>query len=307
MSELRVVILGTSSGKPTLTRGLSAVAVVVDGTAALFDCGEGTQVQFARANLRPSRLVLACLTHFHGDHVNGLPGFLSSMALNQHDQPVTVIGPRGLKEYFRTLRRLSILVPRFQVHAKELSHEGEIYRNDSFRLLAARVEHRIETWGYRLEEHDKPGRFDLERAHELGIERGPLFGRLQNGESVQLDDGRIIAPDQVLGPTRPGRTIAYITDTRPCQASVRLAHGVDLLIHEGTYGPALHVQAEQRGHSTVVDAAKIAQQAGAKQLVLTHISPKHDKTGPLLDVARKVFPNTIIARDLLELTIPMTG
>lgn len=307
MSELRVVILGTSSGKPTLTRGLSAVAVVVDGTTALFDCGEGTQVQFGRASLRPSRLVLACLTHFHGDHVNGLPGFLSSMALNQHDRPVTVIGPRGLKEYFRTLRRLSILVPRFQVSAVELNQEGEIYRNDSFRILAARVEHRIETWGYRLEEHDKPGRFDLKKAQELGIPRGPLFGRLQSGQPVQLEDGRTITPDLVLGPARPGRTVAYITDTRPCRASVRLAEGVDLLIHEGTYGPSFRVQAEQRGHSTVVDAAKIAKKAGAKQLVLTHISPKHDKTGPLLDVARKVFPNTTIARDLLELTIPMIG
>ena len=305
MSELRIVTLGTSSGKPTLSRNVAAVAIMLDGVLALFDCGEGTQLQITHAGLRPSKLAVVCITHFHGDHVNGLPGFLSTLALSQHDRAVTVAGPIGLCDYFATLRRLGILAPRYRVHLEELSHDTVLFDRDRFRIRCARVEHRIETWGYRFEEYDRPGRFDVDAAKALGVRSGPLFGKLQQGKEITLDDGSVIRPDQVLGPPRPGRSVAYVTDTRPCTAAIDLARNVDLLVHEGTYGPELAEEARKRGHCTVVDAAQVAASAGAKQLVITHLSPKHYDIGPLIQAAREVFPATVIARDLDSFTIPV--
>lgn len=305
MSELRIVTLGTSSGKPTPSRNVSALAIMLDGVLVLFDCGEGTQLQITRAGLRPSRLAVVCISHFHGDHINGLPGFLSTLALNQHDKSVTVAGPRGLSEYFGTLRRLGVLVPRYRVRLEEISREGEVYCGDRFRIRSARVEHRIETWGFRFDEHDKPGRFDLEMAKALGVPPGPLFGKLQRGENVTLSDGSVVRPEQVLGAQRPGRSVAYVTDTRPCAAAIDLAQNVDVLIHEGTYGPELTEDAHKRGHCTVVDAAQTALRAGARRLIITHLSPKHHDIGPLLKAARAVFPETVIAQDLNSFTIPV--
>ena len=297
--------LGTSSGKPTPSRNVAAVAIVLDGVMALFDCGEGTQLQITRAGLRPSKLAVVCISHFHGDHINGLPGFLSTLALNQHDKAVTVAGPRGLREYFGTLRRLGVLVPRYRLRMDEMSSDGEVFDRDRFRIRCARVEHRIETWGFRFEEYDRPGRFDVEAAKALGVRSGPEFGKLQRGKEVTVDDGSIVRPDQVLGPPRPGRSVAYVTDTRPCATAIDLARNADVLIHEGTYGPELSEEAHKRGHSTVVDAAKVAAEAGAKQLIITHVSPKHFDIGPLVQAAREVFPATVIARDLDSFTIPV--
>ncbi len=307
MSELRVVFLGTSSGKPTPARNVSAVALVLDGVLVLFDCGEGTQLQFTRARVRASRLELACITHLHGDHVNGLPGFLASLGLNQHDRPVVVTGPNGLREYFRTLRRLGICAPRFDIELREVEGPGTIYLGDDFRIEAYALDHRIETWGYRFVENDKPGRFDLDAAKALGVPAGPLYGQLQRGQAVTLEDGRVIEPSAVLGPARRGRVVAYVTDTRPTPAAQELARGADLLIHEGTYGPEFTREAHQRGHSTVVDAARVAAAAGVGRLVITHISPKYHDIGPLLSAAREVFPKTIIARDFDEYVVEAIG
>jgi ribonuclease Z len=305
MSELRVVFLGTSSGKPTLQRNVSSVGLVLEGQLVLFDCGEGTQLQMIRAGLRPSRLALVAISHLHGDHLNGLPGFLSTLGMNQHERSVRVLGPRGLRDYVRSLRRLGILVPRFPLSTCEIEALGEVHQAPQFRVLAAPLDHRIETWGFRFEEHDRPGRFDVEGAEALGVPRGPLFGQLQRGQSVTLADGRVIQSDQVMGPPRPGRTVAYVPDTLPCDGAAWLADGVDLLIHEGTYSHTLLADAQERGHSTVRQAAEMARRAGAKRLIITHISPKHDDPRPLLAEAREVFEPTIIAKDLLSVEVPV--
>lgn len=305
MSELRIVTLGTSSGKPTLSRNVASIALMIDGVLALFDCGEGTQLQFIRAGLKPSRVAVVCISHFHGDHINGLPGFLSTLSLNKHDRPVTVCGPKGLKMYFATLRRLGIFVPRYPLTVVEIAKEGVVFEGDDFRILAGRVEHRIETWGFRLQEHDRPGRFDLAKAKSLGVPSGPLFGKLQRGANVQTPAGDTVEPSQVLGPARPGRVVTYVTDTRPCAKAVDLARGANMLLHEGTYGPELTAEAHQRGHCTVEDAARTAKQAEVDQLVITHVSPKHFDLGPLVGAARKIFRNTRIAQDLDEFTIPV--
>jgi ribonuclease Z len=303
MSGLRVVFLGTSSAKPTLSRGLPAVALILDGVLVLFDCGEGTQLQFTRAGLRPSRLVLLCISHFHGDHINGIPGLLSTMNLDQHADPVTVMGPVGLKSYFRELRRLGIFQPRFPLTVLELDNKEREIRMDGFRVVADRVEHSLETWGFRFEEDSKPGRFNLDAARALGIPMGPLYGQLQHGEIVTLEDGRVIQPGEVLGAQRAGRVVAYVTDTRPCETALRLGQDADLLIHEATYARDMADQAAERRHSTSTEAAHIAARAGARKLVLTHLSPKYTDLTALIGEAREVFPNTQVAKDLVEIEI----
>ncbi len=305
MSELRIVTLGTSSGKPTLSRNVASVALMLDGILSLFDCGEGTQLQFIRAGLKPSRVAVVCISHFHGDHINGLPGFLSTLSLNKHDRPVTVCGPKGLRTYFATLRRLAIFIPRYPLNVVEIEEEGVVYKGDAFQISAARVDHRIETWGFRFQEKDRPGRFDLAKAKSLGVPPGPMFGRLQRGKSVTTPAGDTVEPSQVLGPVRPGRVVAYVTDTRPCSKAIELARGAHILLHEGTYGPELTKEAHQRGHCTVEDAARAAKQAEVEQLVITHVSPKHFDLGPLVGAARKIFRKTRIAQDLDEFTIPV--
>lgn len=302
--SVKLVFLGTGSGKPTPRRGVSSVGLFRDGELLMFDCGESTQIQVARSNLRPGALSTIFITHFHGDHVNGLPGLLGSFTLNSRDAPINIVGPVGLKKWFQSLRELRILWPSFPINVHEVEEPGVVFRADGFRVEAAPLKHRIETWGYRYIEEDRPGRFDLEAAARLGVPAGPMYGRLQDGEEVELDDGTIVAPDQVLGPPRPGLKIAYVTDTSPCEGAVTLAEDADVVIHEATYPAGEEKLAVRRGHSTAADAAQCAKRAGARKLVLTHISQKHQRLDLYRDGARKVFENTVVAHDLMELEVP---
>ncbi|MFP4597499.1 MAG: ribonuclease Z [Persicimonas sp.] len=301
--SVRVVFLGTGSGKPMPHRGVASVALFREGKLYIFDCGEGTQVQLSRSSLRPGALEAIFLTHFHGDHVNGLPGFVGSLTLNRREDPLELFGPAGLHHWMRALRELHILWPAFPVHVHENKNPGVVMQGDGFHVEVKRLRHRIETWGYAFVEEDRPGRFDLEAAKKLGVPPGPLFGKLQDGESVELDDGRTIEPDQVLGPARPGLKIAYVSDTSPCDAAAELAKDADLLIHEATYPAGEETLAHERGHSTAADAAHCAKKAGAKKLVLTHISQKYIRLDDFVAPARDIFPNTEIAHDLLEMDI----
>ena len=301
--SVKIVFLGTGSGKPTPHRGVSSVCLFRNGELYMFDCGEGTQTQLARSSLKPGRLEAIFLTHFHGDHVNGLPGFLGSLTLNQRKAALDIIGPVGLRKWFKTLRDLSILWPGFKIRTFEIDESGIVLRGDDFRVETRPLRHRLDTWGYAFIEDDRPGRFDVDKARALGVPAGPLFGRLQNGESVTLENGETIDPDQVLGPTRPGLKIVYCTDTSPCDSAVELAKGADLLIHEATYPGGEEKLAHQRGHSTAIDAAHCAHAANAKQLVLTHISQKYPRADLFVDQAREIFANTLAAHDLFELEL----
>ncbi len=301
--SVKVVFLGTGSGKPMPQRGVSSVALFREGKMYMFDCGEATQIQLSKSSLRPGALEAVFLTHFHGDHVNGLPGFVGSLTLNRREDPLDIYGPQGLNHWLKTLRDLHILWPSFPVHARENDTPGVVMERSDFHVEVARLRHRVETWGYALVEKDRPGRFDLERARELGIPPGPMYGELQRGHDVELDDGRTITPDQVLGPARPGLKIAYVTDTSPCDGAVELARDADLLIHEATYAAGDERLAHERGHSTAADAAHCAQQAGAKRLILTHISQKYLRLDEIAAGARKIFPNTQVAHDLMEVEI----
>jgi ribonuclease Z len=224
------------------------------------------------------------------------------MGLNGHRDPVRLVGPRGLRKWLAVLRDLSILRPAFRLDVAE-ENTGVVAEWDDFSIEACPLDHRIPTGGYLFREHDLPGRFDVEKARELGVPAGPDFGRLQRGQTVVLESGRAIAPEQVMGPSRQGRRIAWITDTRPSDRVIDFVRGADVLVHEATYLDALRDSAHERGHTTVRQAAEVAAAAGVKHLVLTHISPKHTRNRELLDEARPIFADTSVAEDGFEMTL----
>lgn len=302
--SVKVVFLGTGSGKPTPQRGVSSVMLFRDGESLMFDCGEGTQMQIARSSLRPGAISAIFITHFHGDHVNGLPGLLGSFTLNNREEPIDVIGPEGISKWFETLKELRILWPSFPIRVHEVAEPGVCFRADTFHVEARRLRHRVPTWGYAYVESERPGRFDLDAAKALDIPAGPVFGQLQRGETVTLEDGRVISPEQVLGASRPGLKVAYCTDTSPCEGALELARDADLLIHEATYPAGEEKLAKSRGHSSAGDAARCALEGGALRLALTHISQKHRYLDMYQQGAEEIFPNTVVAYDLMEIDVP---
>jgi len=295
---ISVHTLGTGSGKPTPERNVSCTAVFRQGDVILFDCGEGTQMQITRSQLRPGDIKLICITHFHGDHINGLPGLLGTLQLNQRTEPLTVIGPKGIRSYLSALSKLGVLGIGYKLVVTEVSEPGVVLDMGEYTIAADRLKHRVPCWGYRLSEPDRPGRFNVDQARDLGVPPGPLYGRLQRGEDVTLPDGRIIASNDVVGEPRRGLSVAYCLDTEPCDGAVRLAAGVDLLIHEGTYAPGEERVAHDRGHSSMIDAAETAVQAGAQRLVVTHVSSKYPRVNGFLKDVRKVMAEADIASDL---------
>ncbi|MBL8167178.1 MAG: ribonuclease Z [Acidobacteria bacterium] len=307
---MKIIPLGTSSGKPTLHRNVSALAVVGEGEWWLFDCGEGTQMQIARAGLSPQKLVGIFISHLHGDHFNGLPGLLSSMALDNRQKELTLVGPTGIREYLDLLSKLKICHVNYPLklhefdayHFKERTEE-RVYESPRFTVATRPLDHRIFALGFRLEEKMKPGRFDLEKAQALGIPAGPLYGQLQAGKAISLADGRVIEPAEVLGPPRPGKIVSYCLDTRPCDNAVILSRNADWLIHEATFTEDHLEESHHFGHSTAIQAAEIARAADAKRLLITHFSSRYGDTRSLLEEARTVFSATVAAEDLQELEV----
>ena len=272
----------------------------------LFDCGEGAQLQIARAGLSQSRLSAVFITHLHGDHFNGLAGLLSTMGLDRRSRNLSLTGPRGIRDYLDMLERLRVVFLTYPVELKEFSSLSEakvVYETAQYSVSALALDHRLFALGYRVDERPRPGRFNVEQAQKRGVPEGPLWGLLQSGEDVRLGDGSIVRPADVMGPLRPGKSIAYCLDTRPCAMSVELARDVDLLIHEATYTEEFAVEAQQYGHSTAAQAARTARDAGARRLLITHFSSRFPDPGPLLQEARAIFPDTILAEDLMEIEV----
>ncbi len=307
---MRIHFLGTSAGVPTLRRGLPAVAVEREGDLLLFDCGEGTQMALQRSEAKASRLVAVFLSHMHGDHVLGLPGLLLSLQMGDRPEPLTLVGPPGLREFVTGALRSVQARLQYELDFRERSTEGVTFSAEEYDVACDRVDHRAVTLGYALLERNRPGRFDVEAARALAIPEGPLYGALQRGEPITLPDGRRIEASEVVGPPRRGRRVAYVTDTRPCPGALRLAHDADLLIHEATFEAGWEEEAASKGHSTVADACRAGIEAGAKALVLTHLSPRYEDVEPLRRQAREGFPadrGVWIAEDGMIVTLERDG
>ncbi|HJR09496.1 MAG TPA: ribonuclease Z [Pyrinomonadaceae bacterium] len=307
---MQLTFLGTSSGVPTRARNVSGVALRLPQRAEvwLFDCGEATQHQLQRTPLKISQISRIFITHLHGDHIFGLMGLIATCGLAGQGQEMNIYGPVGLEEYVRSCAELSrtTLSNTLKIHTVE---PGLIYKDDEYTVTCQPLKHRITSYGYRVTESDRPGRFDVERARALGIPSGPVYGRLKNGESVELADGRVIDGRELNAAPVAGRSIAYCTDTMYCTNSVTLAQRADVLIHEATFADDDEPLAVQSMHSTATLAARVASEAQVRQLLLTHFSARYTQDSPvtiddLLAQARAVFPRTDLARDLLIYEVP---
>ncbi|MFB6248205.1 MAG: ribonuclease Z [Salinibacter sp.] len=296
-----VIPLGTASAVPTRKRHLSALAVERKGRILLFDCGEGTQYRLLHADLSRARIDAIFVTHLHGDHCYGLPGLLSTLALQQRTAPVTLVGPQGLGAMLEAIPGAAPADLSFPVRITEIGEgltTAPVYETDELTVTARPLEHRAFTMGFRLQERTRPGRFHPERARDLGVPEGPAFARLQSGTPVTVAGGTTIRPEQVLGPPRPGVALAYVTDTRPCGGGHALAEDVDLLYHDATFTDGLHARAVETGHSTAREAAEVARDAGANRLLLGHLSARYDDPAPLAAEAAAVFSEAEVAEEL---------
>ncbi|HZX96824.1 MAG TPA: ribonuclease Z [Myxococcales bacterium] len=303
--RLRIVPLGTSAGRPTLQRGASALAIAAEGSWVMCDCGEGAQLAALRAGLSLSRLDAVLITHLHGDHFNGLPGLLGTLGLEGRQRPLVVAGPEGITGVLEHLARAGSLgTGDMEVRVFEQEGNGGEVRiaGSQFIVDSRPLEHRVQTYGYRVALPDRPGNLDVEKADAAGVPRGPLLAELKAGHAVTLRDGRIVSPDGLVGPTQRGAAVAYALDTIPCRSAVALARGADALVHEATYEHARAALAHDRGHSTGVEAARIAAEAEAARLVLTHFSPSVNGDS-VADEARSIHPHIIPAEDLAEIAI----
>lgn len=301
--NLEVTFLGTGASWPTRQRGMSAIAVKRGGEVLLLDCGEGTQRQMQGSDVSYQQITQIYLTHFHGDHCYGLPGLLKTMALNERTTPLEVYGPKGLYRVVDGFRRIGGWPKQFPIHVQELA-PGDTVEKDGYRVEAHDADHSVRNLAFALQEDDRPGRFDKPKALEMGIPEGPLFGRLQRGQTVDLDDGRTISPDEVLGPSRPGRRVVYSGDSQPCDALTAAARDADLFICESTFTVAEKERAREVKHMCAGEAAAIAHAAGARALALTHISPRYKDPAPVLEEAQAVYPDARLVADLDTLDVP---
>jgi len=294
--DLSIFFAGTGGSVPSPRRGLPAILVRRGGERILFDCGEGTQRQLVRS-IGLTDVDSVFITHFHADHWLGLPGMLKSFALREREQPLTVYGPRGLKELMGAMRVVYGRMP-YELSFVELD-PAETVEYDGYGITAIPVSHRgAACFGYALVERERPGHLDARLAKELGVRPGPDFGRLQRGETV---DG--VAPEQVMGPTREGRKVVLSGDTEPCEAVAIAAHQADLLVHEATFSEDDAERARQTSHSTARQAALLARDAEVRMLALTHISSRYTDR-ELREQARELFAATETPRDFDTIEVP---
>ncbi len=316
---MELYFLGTGAGVPSTERNVSALALRLDKPHEtwLFDCGEATQHQLLKSPLSPMKIRRVFITHLHGDHVFGLPGFLSSRSLQgDANHRVTVYGPTGIEEFLRHALRHTSTHVRYGFDIVEFDpttlHTTHLYEDDHIAITFAPLRHGIPTVGFLIREKEHPGALDAEKLRALGVAPGPQYGELKRGIDVTLEDGRTLKPDDFRKPNTPGRRVAILGDTAPCKEAVALARDADVLVHESTFSARDAAHAHQHHHSTARDAAQTALAANAKRLILTHISPRyHERANDpadlpiqLLQEARSIFANTDLAYDHFHAVIP---
>ena len=298
---IRVTFLGTAASRPTVNRNVSALLVNREGELLMFDCGEGTQRQMMRFGTGFS-LHEIYFTHMHADHFLGVIGLLRTLGLQGREEPMTLYGPAGSGQILREAVHLGVERVPFEIRVEEL-RGGAVVPHDGYDVVAYATQHGYSSLGYALIEHDRLGRFHPERARDLGVPEGPLFGKLHRGEAVEVD-GRTIRAEDVVGAPRPGRRIVYSGDTRPCRQTIDIARAADLLIHDATFCEDEAERARTTRHSTAREAADVARRAEVARLALTHISSRYAEDPRALErEARAVFRGAVVAFDGLEIEI----
>jgi ribonuclease Z len=325
---MELIILGSAAATPIKERNLSSIALRYRNQILLFDCGEDFQRRFAEAGLKFNKPLKIFITHFHGDHIIGLPGFLFRLSLNDRTAPMMIFGPRNLFLYLFFHKKILGLKAKYPITIMEIDHQSHqllvyedleteipnrrinlkdnvIFDSKYFIIKYALVEHSITTFAYAFIEKPRFGKFNPEKARFLGIPESPLWKKLQEGESIDFN-GQIINPikEGIVGPKKPGRKITYTGDMKPSDSLIELGKNSDILIHEATFAKALAEIAEEKKHSTSIDAANDAKKMNVKQLILTHISARYqDDALRLLEEAKEIFPNTVLAEDLLKIEL----
>ena len=299
---MEIIFLGTSSAVHSKERNQVSIAVKAFGEVMLFDCGEGTQRQMLHTKVSPMKVSKIFITHFHGDHILGLPGLIQSLGLHGRENKLTIYGPRGLNQVKNAILNFGYCKIEYPIEFIEIE-TGIVEETDEYVIRCQSVRHNVPSLAYSIEEKKKP-RFLREKAIELGVPVGPAFGKLHNGEEVEID-GKIIKPEQVLGEPRKGIKLTYSGDTVPCEEMIEFAKESTLLIHESTFTSEEAQNAIDHGHSTASDAGYVAKQSNSKRLILTHISTRYGESYSkiLLKEAKEVFENTQIAYDFLEIEL----
>ncbi|MDR2630641.1 MAG: ribonuclease Z [Spirochaetaceae bacterium] len=297
--NLEAFILGCGGMMPLPGRHLTSVLLRREGELFLFDGGEGTQVSLRRLNLRWKKISVIFVSHLHADHVTGIPGLLMLSSQVDRDDPLYIIGPRGIAEYIETNRRTLDMYINYEIVVKEISAPGVVYTGEDFQVRTFPLRHTKPCVGYVFEENRRPGEFHPEKAIALGVPRGPLWSRLQAGEPVRSGDGSEVLPGQVLGESRSGRKFSFVTDTLAFPEIAAEVAGSDFFVCEGMFEKDLEASAREKKHMTAEQAARIARAAGVKKLALIHYSPRYNEYNlkTLLQEARDIFPDTVLSRD----------
>ncbi|MDN6899800.1 ribonuclease Z [Oenococcus sicerae] len=312
---MELEFLGTGAGQPSKQRNVTSIALrLLDerNEVWLFDVGEATQHQLLKSNTRSRKVTKIFITHMHGDHIFGLPGFLTSRNFQGSEiidggrpTDLTIYGPAALQQFVFSVLRAAQVRLQYRVNFVQV-HTGVIFNDKQFSVSAFAMNHGIEDYAYRVVEKDTVGELEVQKLLDLGLQSGPVFGKIKAGQTIKLSDGRVINGQEFVGPDRPGRIVAIVLDTKETPAIIDAAKNADVLVHEATYDGDNSVMAKKHGHSTSVQAAEHAKKAGAKGLILTHISARYlgHMADQLVKQAKSVFPNTEIAHDLEVFDIP---
>lgn len=306
---MQLEFLGTGAGSPSKQRNVASVALKLLeelNEIWLFDVGEATQHQILQTTIRPRKVTKIFITHLHGDHIFGLPGFLSSRSFQGGNEPLTIYGPVGIRRFVTTALQVSESRLSYPLKFVEIDHNQELFDERGFKVTTMALDHKIACYGYRIEEADHPGELQVEKLREAQVPSGPIYGQLKAGKTVKLDDGRVINGKDFIGKPQPGRIVTILGDTRQTPNAVVLAHKADVLVHESTFAKNEAKMAHNYYHSTSLQAAEVAKQAGAKKLLLTHISARYTGKAAyqLAYQVRDIVPDTRVVNDFDIIDIP---